>query len=310
MQSLGLSSDAAGQRILQHLAQSGSRLDSALMQKAARLAKKFKGKETAAAEVALALEEKGVDSDSLALDGLMDLLGGDLNEGGSGRDCDRNDAEDGGKKSEEGFAVQENGGSSGNEETDVNAASFVLKMAEELRRWFDSILKAAEESEKSVSPDFCGKKKKGGAFLPLFNQSAPRSSWNGKKSWAFFPFEIERSSAQKNNGGGEKQGALFEAQGGTLGLYLDYEKKFCEKMTAIFKSSSGKICFVVYFEGKKARAVRAFASETLLQNALQENLKAIQGAFGSETDVEVLPFKKFSAFGIEDLPLGRIEAFA
>ena len=77
---LGLPADNVSARILQHLTQSGSKLDARLMQKVRRLAQKFKGREAEAAEAALALEEKGIDSESAALDQIMDSLDGKPND--------------------------------------------------------------------------------------------------------------------------------------------------------------------------------------------------------------------------------------
>ena len=96
-----------------------------------------------------------------------------------------------------------------------------------------------------------------------------------------------------------------------MGLFLNYEKNIAEKMAATFKSSSGNICFSVYFNGKKMpRKVEVSASESALRELLQENISVLQAAFGSDVQVGVVSYESASAFAVENLPLFGVEAFA
>ena len=320
LQGMGLAADAAGQRILQFLTQNGERLDGALMQKALRLAKKFKGRESAAAEAALALEEKGIESDSPALDKIMDLLGGGESKGGSAFDESQAREKDGKKKfSRANEAARANDSALKNQDP-----ALVKELAQEFERWFLSLLNLARADEGGMKSgsgeegaDFAVVKTAGAkwaatdakaadaaSFLPLFNQLPRRSSSDEKKGWILLPFEIERNLAEGDS-------AAFLASGGCLGLFLNYEKNIAEKMAATFKSSSGNICFSVYFNGKKMpRKVEVSASENALRELLQENISVLQAAFGSDVQVGVVSYESASAFAVENLPLFGVEAFA
>ena len=320
LQGMGLAADAAGQRILQFLTQNGERLDGALMQKALRLAKKFKGRESAAAEAALALEEKGIESDSPALDKIMDLLGGGESKGGSAFDESQAREKDGKKKfSRDNEAARSNDSALKNQDP-----ALVKELAQEFERWFLSLLNLARADEGGMKSgsgeegaDFAVVKTAGAkwaatgakaadaaSFLPLFNQLPRRSSSDEKKGWILLPFEIERNLAEGDS-------AAFLASGGCLGLFLNYEKNIAEKMAATFKSSSGNICFSVYFNGKKMpRKVEVSASESALRELLQENISVLQAAFGSDVQVGVVSYESASAFAVENLPLFGVEAFA
>ncbi len=321
LQGMGLAADAAGQRILQFLTQNGERLDGALMQKALRLAKKFKGRESAAAEAALALEEKGIESDSPALDKIMDLLGGGESKGGSAFDESQAREKDGKKKfSRDNEAARSNDSALKNQDP-----ALVKELAQEFERWFLSLLNLARADEggmkngsgeegadstaaKTADAKWAAtgaKAADAASFLPLFNQLPRRSSSDEKKGWILLPFEIERNLAEGDSA------ASFLTSGGCLGLFLNYEKNIAEKMAATFKSSSGNICFSVYFNGKKMpRKVEVSASESALRELLQENISVLQAAFGSDVQVGVVSYESASAFAVENLPLFGVEAFA
>lgn len=321
LQGMGLAADAAGQRILQFLTQNGERLDGALMQKALRLAKKFKDRESAAAEAALALEEKGIESDSPALDKIMDLLGGGESKGGSAFDESQAREKDGKKNfSRDNEAARSNDSALKNQDP-----ALVKELAQEFERWFLSLLNLARADEGGMKngsgeegADFAvvktaaakwaatdAKAADAASFLPLFNQLPRRSSSDEKKGWILLPFEIERNLAKGDSP------ASFLTSGGCLGLFLNYEKNIAEKMAATFKSSSGNICFSVYFNGKKMpRKVEVSASESALRELLQENISVLQAAFGSDVQVGVVSYESASAFAVENLPLFGVEAFA
>lgn len=321
LQGMGLAADAAGQRILQFLTQNGERLDGALMQKALRLAKKFKGRESAAAEAALALEEKGIESDSPALDKIMDLLGGGESKGGSAFDESQAREKDGKKNfSRDNEAARSNDSALKNQDP-----ALVKELAQEFERWFLSLLNLARADEggmkngsgeegadstaaKTADAKWAAtgaKAADAASFLPLFNQLPRRSSSDEKKGWILLPFEIERNLAEGDSA------ASFLTSGGCLGLFLNYEKNIAEKMAATFKSSSGNICFSVYFNDKKMpRKVEVSASENALRELLQENISVLHAAFGSDVQVGVVSYESASAFAVENLPLFGVEAFA
>lgn len=156
---LGLPADNVSARILQHLTQSGSKLDARLMQKVRRLAQRFKGREAEAAEAALALEEKGVDSESSALDQIMDALGG--KEGGEA-------------------GSQEGGQQDGQDQKDSKAqeqgqACDYAQILGEVKRFFSF---AEGLSQEKIDG------------LALFNHLRGKGE-TGQKGWVFFPFEYQ-----------------------------------------------------------------------------------------------------------------------
>lgn len=253
LQSQGLEADGLAQRIMQFLAQSGSRLDPALMQKVRRASQKFRGRETEAAESALVLEEKGIDSESAALEKLMDLLDGD-GSGSQGRDD----------------LQGQNGGADFGQDKN-------LGQGQEGARNGDAAQNQNEaQGQESAALD-------GADFL---------RSLNDKKGWAFFPYE-------------------FLGSGGVIRARLDREKNAVEKMIVNYKSSGANIYFSVYFNDKKEpRAVKVWASQEAMQEKLRSELPALKAAFGADVKVEAVSARSASAFGVEDLPLLGVEAFA
>lgn len=249
LQSMGFAADGLAQRIMQFLAQSGSRLDPALMQKVRRASLKFKGRETEAAESALVLEEKGLDSESAALEKLMDLLdgGGDFGQGQDGSQGQEGGGRDG-NGSQNGEAAQDQNDGGRDDLQDQDAAAL-----------------------------------EGRDFLRAVN---------GKKGWAFFPYE-------------------FLGSGGMIRMYLDREKNAAEKMIVNYKSSGANFYFAVYFNAKKEpRVVKAWADNEAAQEKLAAALGGLKAAFGADVNVEAARAQKVSAFGVEDAPLLGVEAFA
>lgn len=273
----GLAADGVGERILQFLTQSGAKLDAALMQKARRLAQKFKGREAAAAEAVLALEEKGIDSDSLALDALMDFVDG----GAGGREAF--DFADDGKSGE---------GKSDAAPPEIDCG----QIAAELKRYFKFILESAALRGEGSGSEI----KDEGSFLAFFNQKAGASNSAKRKGWLFFPFEIENAREDSILG-----------RGGVIRLYSDFEKKVTEKMIVNFKGYGGNIFFALYFEkDKSVSAIHLCAGGKSLEEKLKASLGLLKAAFGGSVKAEIIPYENFSPFGVKDAPVYGVEAFA
>ena len=273
----GLAADGVGERILQFLTQSGAKLDAALMQKARRLAQKFKGREAAAAEAVLALEEKGIDSDSLALDALMDFVDG----GAGGRGA---------------FDLADDGKSGEGKSSSAPAEIDCGQIAAELKRYFKFILESA-----ALRGDDSGSEiKDEGSFLAFFNQKAGASNSAKGKGWLFFPFEIENAREDSILG-----------RGGVIRLYSDFEKKVTEKMIVNFKGYGGNIFFALYFEkDKSVSAIHLCADGKSLEEKLKASLGLLKAAFGGSVKAEIIPYENFSPFGVKDAPVYGVEAFA
>lgn len=277
---LGLSADGVSAKILQSMMQNGFKIDARFMQKIRRLAQKFKGREAEAAEAALALEEKGVDSDSAALDQIMDAL-----EGRAGQ---------------EGQAGQNASG----EEAGVQGADY-QQILGEVKRFFDfaaGIGGAVNPGDSGASGVALTEQNAGA--LALFNhlRGGDGSAQKEKKGWLLFPFEYQINS--------DKNSPVEEGNGG-LRLYLDYEKAQVEKMTINFKTICANLFFALYFEGKKVRKLIISSDDKKSLDLIgQENLQTLAKSLGLASKIEIADFDKFSTFGAEDLPIFGVEGFA
>lgn len=277
---LGLSADGVSAKILQSMMQNGFKIDARFMQKIRRLAQKFKGREAEAAEAALALEEKGVDSDSAALDQIMDALEGRAGqEGQAGQNASGNEA--------------------GGQGADYQ------QILGEVKRFFDF----AAGIGGAVNPGDSGAlgvalTEQNAGALALFNhlRGGDGSAQKEKKGWLLFPFEYQINS-DKNS--------PVEEGNGALRLYLDYEKAQVEKMTINFKTICANLFFALYFEGKKVRKLIISSDDKKSLDLIgQENLQTLAKSLGLASKIEIADFDKFSTFGAEDLPIFGVEGFA
>lgn len=277
---LGLSADGVSAKILQSMMQNGFKIDARFMQKIRRAAQKFKGREAEAAEAALALEEKGVDSDSAALDQIMDAL-----EGRAGQ---------------EGQAGQNASG----DEAGGQGADY-QQILGEVKRFFDfaaGICGAVNPGDSGASGVALTEQNAGA--LALFNhlRGGDGSAQKEKKGWLLFPFEYQINS-DKNS--------PVEEGNGALRLYLDYEKAQVEKMTINFKTICANLFFALYFEGKKVRKLIISSDDKKSLDLIgQENLQTLAKSLGLASRIEIADFDKFSTFGAEDLPIFGVEGFA
>lgn len=331
--SLGLPADGVSQKILQFLMQSGARLDPALMKKARRLAAKFAGRETDAAESAILLEQKGFDSDDF-LEEIMDLLGGDFQKGENENSREENSGEKSNENSAEKKADfnSENDAAFENADSDLkngailknaerlsdfnleNNCDFFLKQcAEELRNFFSSalggnlqgcekndfaLLNSDFENSDFGSSDFSSGENFKKNFLAFFNHKAAKDFSQGKKNWIFLPFEFEMNSARKNG-----EDALRGA--GVFRICVDLEKNLAEKISVNFKFAGKDLRFVLCFKDKKVCRV-LFSRE----GGAASSAEGLARIFGEGVEVRAISPEEFSAFGTEDFPLSSVEGFA
>ncbi len=286
---LGLPADGVSAKILQSMMQNGFKIDARFMQKIRRLAQKFKGRESQAAEAALALEEKGVDSDSAALDQIMDALEGRAGqEGQAGQNASAN----------------QNGGRDDSGQTNNGGADY-QQILGEVKRFFDfaaGIGGAVNPGDSGASGVALTEQNAGA--LALFNhlRGGDGSAQKEKKGWLLFPFEYQINS-DKNS--------PVEEGNGALRLYLDYEKAQVEKMTINFKTICANLFFALYFEGKKVRKLIISSDDKKSLDLIgQENLQTLAKSLGLASKIEIADFDKFSTFGAEDLPIFGVEGFA
>lgn len=104
LEQLGLPFDDVSFRSVQFFQENGMRFDSRLALKARAIAKRFKGREEDAAEIALFLLQKGMEIDENMILYLLDILKGNENQNGNPS----------GRFSEAGAALQNEGSSAGN----------------------------------------------------------------------------------------------------------------------------------------------------------------------------------------------------
>lgn len=283
---LGLSADSVSARILQSMTQSGFKIDARFMQKIRRAAQKFKGREAEAAEAALALEEKGVDCDSAALDQIMDALGGrEGSEAGSRQDGQN-------AQGQEDSAGDEAGGQGADYE----------RIFGEVKRFFDVFSAAKIDGGGGFSASSFSEEKAGA--LALFNhlRGGNSSVQEARKGWLLFPFEYQINSRRKNP---------LKDGNGVLRLYLDYENSAVEKMVINFKNICANLYFALYFKDKKVRKlIISSEDKKSLGDVGQENLKTLAKSLGLASRIEIADFDNFSTFGAEDLPIFGVEGFA
>ena len=321
--SLGLPADGVSQKILQFLMQSGARLDPALMKKARRLAAKFAGREIDAAESAILLEQKGFDSDDF-LEEIMELLGGDFQEGenenpreenssdeNSGENSNANSAEEKSDFDSKKDAILKNAEFHSDLNLENNSEFFLRQCAEELKNFFSSALVgdfqgdakhdfALRNSDFGTNDFFSGENFKKN-FLAFFNQKAAKNFSQGQKNWIFLPFEFEMNSLRKN-GEDVLRGA------GVFRICVDLEKSLAEKISVNFKFAGKDLRFVLCFKDKKVcRVLFSFEGEGSGADSSAESLSRI---FGEGVEVCAISPEEFSAFGTEDFPLSSVEGFA
>lgn len=339
--SLGLPADGVSQKILQFLMQSGARFDPALMKKARRLAAKFAGRETDAAESAILLEQKGFDSDDF-LEEIMDLLGGDFQKGEnenpreenssdekSGENSNANSAEEKADSNSKNDAILKNADFGSKDDAILKNAAlhkfsdfendgefFLKQCAEELKNFFSSALagnfqvggknnfalrNSDFENSDFGSSDFSSGENFKKNFLAFFNHKAAKDFSQGKKNWIFLPFEFEMNSARKNG-----EDALRGA--GVFRICVDLEKNLAEKISVNFKFAGKDLRFVLCFKDKKV--CRVFFSREDGADFSASSAESLARIFGEGVEVrEILP-EEFSAFGTEDFPLSSVEGFA
>lgn len=303
---LGLPADGVSAKILQSMTQSGFKLDARFMQKIRRLAQKFKGRESEAAEAVLALEEKGVDSDSAALDQIMDALegrGGQESQDGAANQ-DASDNQNGGR---DGSDRPDNDGTAGQNASTGQGADYERIFAE-VKRFFDFAAGfggATGLANPGDSGDAAAAlTEQNAGALALFNhlRGGDGSAQQERKGWLLFPFEYQINS-DKNSPVEDGKGALR--------LYLDYEKAQVEKMTINFKSICANLFFALYFESKKVRKLIISSDDKKSLDLIgQENLETLAKSLGLASKIQIADFDKFSTFGAEDLPVFGVEGFA
>lgn len=324
--SLGLPADGVSQKILQFLMQSGARLDPALMKKARRLAAKFAGREIDAAESAILLEQKGFDSDDF-LEEIMELLGGDFQEGenenpreenSSDENSGENSAEKKAASDSKNDAILENAESHGDLDAENNCEFFLKQCAEEIKNFFSSALVGDfqgdakhdfalrnsdfKNSDFGSSDFFSGADSKKN-FLAFFNHKAAKDFSQGKKNWIFLPFEFEMNSARKNG-----EDALSGT--GVFRIYVDMEKNRVEKISVNFKFAGKDLRFVLCFKDKKVCRVLFSLEGEGCADFAASSAESLSRIFGEGVEVCAISPEEFSAFGTENFPLSSVEGFA
>lgn len=337
--SLGLPADGVSQKILQFLMQSGARLDPALMKKARRLAAKFAGRETDAAESAILLEQKGFDSDDF-LEEIMDLLGGDFQKGenensreenssdeNSGENANANSAEEKADFNSENDAAFENADSDSKNGAILKNADFgskddavsenvALHKISDFENNCEFFLKqCAEELKNFFSSALAGNFQ--GCENSDFGSSDFSSGENFKKNFlAFFNHKAAKDFSQgKKNwiflpfefemNSARKNGEDALRGAGVFRICVDLEKNLAEKISVNFKFAGKDLRFVLCFKDKKV--CRVLFSREGGADYSAEDLARI---FGEGVEVRAISPEEFSAFGTEDFPLSSVEGFA
>ncbi|MDE7291485.1 MAG: hypothetical protein K2N58_05505, partial [Treponemataceae bacterium] len=252
-------------------------------------------REIDAAESAILLEQKGFDSDDF-LEEIMELLGGDFQEGENENtreenSSDENSGENSAEKKSDSYSkndtILENAALHKISDLENNYEFFLKQCADEIKNFFSSAL----------AGKFQGCEKEN--FLAFFNQKAAKNFSQGEKNWIFLPFEFEMNSLRKNG-----EDALRGA--GVFRICVDLEKNLAEKISVNFKFAGKDLRFVLCFKDKKVCRV-LFSFEGGDADSSAESLSQI---FCEDVEVCAILPEEFSAFGTEDFPLSSVEGFA
>ncbi len=268
LSSAGLAADSVSADMLRFLTQSGAKINTGLMRKVRSLSKKYSGRESEAAEAALALEEKGIDSES-ALDTIMGILDGYGSHNPDGSNCPHG-----------------NNGSRDGDSKEAATKPFdgerVLEIKKELKRFFASFYGEGGDSRSDNE-----------GILSLFNHRNSAGTEIPFKSWVIIPFEFDANSI---------------AGTGVIRLFLNLEKKIAEKLVITFKINGKFLVFALYFKCKKVvKLAFASDSQSLSGREETETMRALGKMLGENVEVTEIPYEEFSLFGTQDLPLFGVD---
>lgn len=252
--SLGLVPDFVTLKIFQQLQQLGAKIDTKLMAKVRAAALRFTGKEFEAAEAALLLEEKGIESTDEAIKSLLDCLEHEkpdehdahnehnAHDGGQKSDGDLNNSENSDFQNGKHSSGQLTGGrksDSGSNNTGNGAADDKKSDSSSLESENKNYIDAVSAFKKQILELDCNSalssEYRPGGILTLFNHL--KNTEDNSNHWVIIPFSFSSENAADEIIHGK----------GTIKLFLDTALKTLKKAVISYHGKRQEYTFVLYY---------------------------------------------------------------
>ncbi len=243
--SLGLVPDLVTLKIFQQLQQLGAKIDTKLMAKVRAAALRFTGKEFEAAEAALLLEEKGIESSDEAIQSLLDCLEHekhDAHDGEHKSDGDLNNSENSDFHNGQKSNGQSNDGrksDSGSNNTGNGAADDKKSDSSSLEGENKNYIDAVAAFKKQIMELDCNSalssEYRQGGILTLFNHL--KNTEDNSNHWVIIPFSFSSENAAEEIIHGK----------GTIKLFFDTALKTLKKAVISYCGKRQEYTFVLYY---------------------------------------------------------------
>ncbi|MCR4626406.1 MAG: hypothetical protein K5640_02035 [Treponema sp.] len=266
--SLGLVPDSVTLKIFQQLQQLGAKIDTKLMAKVRAAALKFSGKEFEAAEAALLLEEKGIESSDEAIQSLLDCLEHEkhdehdahnehnAHDGGQKSDADLNNSENSDFQNGKQSSGQSSGGrksDSSNSDRSDSASSEAFKKAAASdsasdehnssepgpesvnNNYYDAVTAFKKQILEQDCNSAVSSEYRPGGILTLFNHL--KNTEDNSNHWVIIPFSFSSENASEEIIHGK----------GTIKLFLDTALKTLKKAVISYHGKRQEYTFVLYY---------------------------------------------------------------
>lgn len=232
----GFSNDALSVSLIAFMQEMGLKIDKSIMQKASMLARRFPGKEKAAAEIASMLLEKGIEADEEMIRKLLMLVDSGFSEEGSGEGKNKNADQNPNQNSTENKKVLGQDEVQNPQEQNVNLEQ---KLNQEGKVLLEELF------GKDQSLEILSRK---GGFLTLVNHIKC-----SRHHWCFLPYEWNVAG---------------KTYTGMIRLLCDTDTHETEKMEINAEIGLKKYHFVLYYNAGKVKEVRFCTLPPLLSHEI------------------------------------------
>ncbi len=300
LQNYGLAADAINVKLLQFLEQGNFLLDKKLILKARSIALNFPGKEKAAAEIAMALFERGIKADVSVVRKFLMLIEDGFAEDSAGKKDD--DKKENSKNDE---SLNERA------ETSEESENSLLENSNRGGKDLNSAGKNAESqnAEGQDAESRKGKSQKGEKFYSFLEKiygKIPEASFgkltflnqikeNSSKHWILLPYEWNLKKSENK---------FFLAKG-FIRLLLDASLKTVEKVSVECKIEKSQknwtnYFFVLYLNASKVKEVRFCTLPSLLTSQILHEERRLGELFSSGMNLNTSVTVTYSALAFTE----------
>ncbi|MGP1458256.1 MAG: hypothetical protein ACTTKL_02970 [Treponema sp.] len=224
LKKLGLPPDSLPFSLLSHMQELGLRFDRALLRRIYALSKKFKGREKRAAEIALALEQKGLPADDNSILALM------ADDGGRAR----------GGMPEQPYENSPNDEQKENPEDDRKCAGFERAALNAFKDFFTGLLRESADA-KNVKY----------GFTALFNhRPADKRKSDFTQTWIRLPFSFSYT-----------QGGMDGSGTGCVNILVKTDSKSLEKASVTFSVGERRYAAAFSIDARSVGKIKLSAPE-------------------------------------------------